>query len=605
MFKKQYILNIWDYKQSPSMLVGKAFHSFAEYYHSGLDHHSATKKAYEIVDSVADKDIEFGKTGSREKILKELSQVIDIYLSSTPQFGETVATEYKKTVLPTIDGQAWPLPIKAVTDRITRRSDGLHLIDYKVTAALSDPAEEKPDYIMQAMFNYFTVSESMQEPVVDMTFFEIKKSISKNGEPQTQSYVIDFQKHAEYFKYFGKMYAGILQQLSNEEYQFLPNFSDFLSAKEAWADFTAEIMDFKMPAQVVHRSAVTTSVDRSFVESKIDEQELVPTTPQEKIMTKMMEFGVPLEFSEQYLGPTVSMYAFKPSRGVRMSQVEKFDKDLQLALETRSVRILAPIPGKKLVGVEIPSENQVIVPLSAAPAPKTPLEIPIGVDIYGHAHTLDLTKAPHLLVAGSTGSGKSVALATFIQSLTRHNTTVDLQLLLIDPKRSEFTDFDECAHLINPIVSEVELAADALTSLVEEMEDRYKILQGARVKNIASYRAQNGDMPYLVVVIDELADLLLSANVKDGIEKNIIRLAQKARAVGIHLILATQRPSVDVVTGILKANFPTRLAFTTATQMDSKVILDQGGAEKLIGSGDCLLMQPRHELTRLQGYFVE
>lgn len=605
MFKKQYILNLWDFKTSPSMLVGKAFHKFAECLHSGMDHQASVQKAYELISEAKDQDIEWGKTGSREKCLKELNQVIDIYLSNAPAFGETVATEYKKTVLPKIDGQPWPLPVKAVTDRITRRPDGLHLIDYKVVASLSDLAEEKPDFIMQAMFNYFTVSESMGENPIDMTYFEIKKSMSRDGSPQVQSYLIEYGKHPEYFKYFAKMYSGVIESLSNDNYIFLPNFGDMLTAKESWADFTSEVMDFSMPKQVVHKSPVMVNQERQFVESTINTTDDRVLAPEEKIQAKMLEFGIPLEYVESYPGANVTMFAFKPSRGVKMSAIEKYDRDLQLALETRSVRIQAPIVGKKLIGVEIPNDNQRIVPLSEAPTPKSPLELPIGVDIYGKAHTLDLAKAPHLLVAGSTGAGKSVALASFIHTLTKHNTTVDLGLLLIDPKRSEFATFEDSQHLVNPIITEVEQAAIALDALVDEMENRYKILQASKVKNIASYRSQGGDMQYMVVVIDELADLLLSADVKAGIEKNIIRLAQKSRAVGIHLILATQRPSVDVVTGILKANFPTRLAFMTATQVDSKVILDQAGAEKLIGSGDCMLMQPRHDLTRLQSYFVE
>ena len=615
LFKKQYILGIWDFKATPAMVTGSAFHKFAENFHSGMDQTNATKKAYELVSSKPDSEIEWGKTGSREKILKDLNTVIDIYLSQAPDFGETVSTEYKQVVLPKIDGKPWPLPVKAVTDRITKQADGLHLIDYKVVSSLSDPAEEKPDYIMQAMFNYFTVSETMPEEVIDMTYFEIKKSISRNGDPQTQAYTIEFKKHAEYFKYFGKMYAGVLEQLANPEFQFLPNFSDFLGAKEAWTDFTSEVMDFNMPAQVVHRSATTQNVDRSFVESKLNETENVPTTPQDKIVTKMMEFGVPLEYVENYPGANVTMYAFKPSRGVKMTTIEKFDRDLQLALETTSVRILAPIPGKKLVGVEIPSEQQIVVPLADAPAPKTALELPIGIDIYGKAHTLNLAKAPHLLVAGATGAGKSVALATFIKALTTHNMPIDLGLVLIDPKRSEFSEYQESQHLLADIITEVDDAGMTLEWAVEEMESRYQVLQKAKVKNIDAYRSQGGHMQYVVIVIDELADLMLSRAPKKrssqdepdepDFEKALIRLAQKARAVGIHLIVATQRPSVDVVTGILKANFPTRLAFMTVTQMDSKVILDQGGAEKLIGNGDCMLMQPRADLVRLQGYFTE
>lgn len=606
LFKKNYLLNIWDKKTSPSMLLGKAFHKYAEVLYGQNDQELASKKAYELLNSMPDSEIDWLKTGSREKTLKELAQVIDIFMSyRSPSYGIVKATEFRKTVTPFIDGKPFPLAIKAVSDMVTERDGGIHIIDWKVVSSHTDIAEEQPDYIMQAIFNYFTVKEFFGEPKT-MTYVEVKKSLNKDGSPQIQNYEINYDKHPEYFKYFGRMYAGVVEQLQNPSFIFLPNFSDIMTKKEAWQDFTSEIMDFNMPEQTIHRSPISQNIERAFVESKIDEKESTVMSIQDKITTKMIEFGIPLEFVESFEGPNVTLFGFKPSRGVKMSSIENFDKDLQLALETKSVRIIAPIPGKKLVGVEIANDDQKVINLDQAPAPKTSLELAIGLDVYGMPHSIDLAKAPHLLVAGSTGAGKSVGLAGFIKTLTKNNTTLDLGLVLIDPKRSEFVDFDDCQHLLSPIVTETEDAIVTLQWAVDEMETRYKRLKEAKAKNIDLYNANGGQMQKIVIIVDELADLLLSSTKARGdIETHIVRLAQKARAVGIHLILATQRPSVDVVTGILKANFPTRLAFMTATQTDSKVIIDQGGAEKLIGNGDCLLMQPKRDLLRLQNYYTE
>ena len=297
----------------------------------------------------------------------------------------------------------------------------------------------------------------------------------------------------------------------------------------------------------------------------------------------------------------------KPSRGVSMAKIAKFEDDLALALGAKSVRIEAPLRGTKYVGIEVSNVDQKIVPWSTELLKEQSLSLPVGSDVYGNPYHIDLAKAPHLLVAGSTGSGKSVALNMFIQSLMQQNSPDALGLILIDPKRTEFAQFEGDEHLVSQelgVITEGEDATLALEWAVEEMEERYKKLRAAKVRDIDTYNANGGFMQKIVIVVDELADLMLSVH-KEKIEAAIIRLAQKARASGIHLILATQRPSVDVVTGILKANFPTRVAFMTATKVDSSVILDQPGAESLIGNGDCFVMKPSEKgLIRLQGYYL-
>ena len=602
-FKKNYILSLWDYKRSPTATAGVAVHKVLELFYSGADLQMALQKGQEYIDSLRDEDIEWGKTGTREGIVKDMHNAVNFYMSEQPEIGEVVATE--KTVVTDIvyEGKRFPLPIKVKTDLLTRKDGKLVMIDYKVVTTFSDKEVEKPDYIMQAMFNYWSIKMSMKEAPHSMIYVEIKKTQNRNGDPQVQLYEIVFDQHPEYQVYFFNMYAGAIKFLSNPEVQFLPNFSDMFNAKETWADFTAEIMDFNLPEQVSHKSTTVSSVDRKQFVDTFTESE-VSHSPEGKITAKLQEFGLAVKHVETHSGATVELYSFKPSRGVRMSAVLKHDRDLQLALEAESVRVIAPIPGTSYIGVEVAKRERDRIDWSKDLVQKGTLNIPVGVDVYGKTHTLDLAKAPHLLVAGATGAGKSVAMNVFISTLVEQNNVNELGLVLIDPKRSEFFDFEDVSHLLTQVITENEDARSALDWACLEMEERYKLLQKARAKNIDEYNAQGNNMKKIVIVIDELADLLLSGDIKTEIEASIIRLAQKARASGIHLIVATQRPSVDVVTGLLKANFPTRIAFMTSTKTDSQVILDQPGAEKLVGNGDSLLMNPREKgLVRLQGLY--
>ncbi|MBF4194634.1 Cell division protein [Mycolicibacterium phlei] len=279
-------------------------------------------------------------------------------------------------------------------------------------------------------------------------------------------------------------------------------------------------------------------------------------------------------------GPSVTRYEVALGPGVRVEKVEGLQKNIAYTTAAESVRLIAPIPGKTAVGIELPREQREIVTLAKRPAPKHPLEVYIGEDVEGNPVTANLTKLPHLLVAGTTGSGKS----SFINSLLVPLLDTDpdkVQLVLIDPKMVELTPYNGVAHLARPVITEVDEAIEALKELALEMEERYDEMRRAKVRSIETL-----DLPYIVVVIDELADLMMAA--RDEIESNIVRLAQKARAAGIHLILATQRPSVDVVTGLIKANVPSRLAFATSSLTDSRVILDEAGAEQLLGNGDGL-----------------
>lgn len=330
------------------------------------------------------------------------------------------------------------------------------------------------------------------------------------------------------------------------------------------------------------------------------------------IQKTLANFAVNVTMGEVNVGPTVTQYTLKPEEGVKLNKITTLDKDLALSLAAHPIRIEAPIPGKSLVGVEIPNKTSAMVRLRSILESETwekrrsNLSVVLGLDVAGHPQIADITRMPHLLIAGSTGSGKSVCINAIISSLLYQNSPKHLKMILVDPKRVELSPYNNIPHLLTPVITEPDKTVSALKWAVAEMENRYRILQQAGKRNIGEYNAIKGKegMPYIVIVIDELADLMaVSASEVEGL---ICRLAQMARAVGMHLILATQRPSVDVITGLIKANIATRIAFAVASQIDSRTILDQSGAEKLLGRGDMLFLSTETpKPKRIQGANVE
>ena len=336
----------------------------------------------------------------------------------------------------------------------------------------------------------------------------------------------------------------------------------------------------------------------------------------------LASFGAPSQVVEISRGPTVTMFGVEPlfveSRAgqtrVRVGKIASLADDLALALAAPRIRIQAPVPGHGYVGIEVPNEEMALVALREVvesevfTRSKAPLRFALGKDVAGHPKIASLESMPHLLIAGTTGSGKSVCVNAILTCLLLNNTPDDLRLILVDPKRVELTGYNGVPHLLAPVVVEIERVVGALQWMTREMDNRYHKFAEIGARNIADYNlrmtAQGGKkLPYLLVVIDELADLMMIA--PDETERTITRLAQLARATGIHMIIATQRPSVDVVTGLIKANFPARIAFAVASNTDSRVILDQPGAERLLGRGDMLFQAPDAPApVRLQGVFV-
>jgi len=322
------------------------------------------------------------------------------------------------------------------------------------------------------------------------------------------------------------------------------------------------------------------------------------------------DFGISAKVTDIIRGPVITRYELEPAPGVKINRIEALSDDISLAIKAQSIRIIAPIPGKGRVGVEVPNLHSALVCikdlLTSADFHKqrTALTLALGKDITGKPIFGDLDDMPHLLIAGTTGSGKTVCVNTCILSLLFKESPNDLKFLMIDPKMVELMPFNGLPHLLCPVVTDAKKAAVALNWVVSEMESRYVLLSKAGARNIEAYNQKQDKLPYIIVIVDEFADLMSVA--RDQIENAITRLAQLSRAVGIHLILATQRPSVDVITGVIKANLPARVSFKVASKVDSRTVLDMNGAETLLGKGDMLFLQPgKEDLIRIQGALVK
>jgi S-DNA-T family DNA segregation ATPase FtsK/SpoIIIE len=332
----------------------------------------------------------------------------------------------------------------------------------------------------------------------------------------------------------------------------------------------------------------------------------------ELLARKLQDFDIQGRVTQVYPGPVVTMFEYEPAPGVKVSKIVNLADDLALAMKAGSVRIVAPLPGKAAVGIEVPNNTRETVyfrQIIESPeyrAHKSRLKVPLGKDIFGASVLSAIDKMPHLLVAGATGSGKSVAINSIILALLYNAQPSEVKLVLVDPKMLELSLYNDIPHLLTPVVTQPKRAAETLRALVAEMERRYRLLAEKGSKNIDSYNkvvTEADRLPYIVVIIDELADLMMT--VQREVEDSIMRLAQMARAAGIHLIVATQRPSVDVITGLIKANLPARISFQVSSKTDSRTILDANGAENLLGMGDMLFLPPgTAHLIRVHGCFV-
>ncbi|CAG1066710.1 DNA translocase FtsK [uncultured bacterium] len=378
---------------------------------------------------------------------------------------------------------------------------------------------------------------------------------------------------------------------------------------------SAEPLDFAVPKGNYQLPPLTLLDPVPKKSSSIDDKALLENS---KILEKkLMDFGVEGRVLEVRPGPVVTMYEFEPAAGVKVGRITNLSDDLALAMKAMSIRIIAPIPGKSVVGIEVPNQTRDTIllremmecPLFAKSRSRVTLAL--GKDISGAPYVSDLAKMPHLLVAGATGTGKSVAVNAMILSVLFKATPEDVRFLMVDPKMLELSAYEGIPHLITPVITDPKKAANALRHIVAEMGRRYKMMAERGAKNIEKFnqmveeggKPDEKKLPFIVVIIDELADLMMTSG-KD-VEECLVRLSQMARASGIHLLIATQRPSVDVVTGLIKTNFPARIAFQLPSKTDSRTILDAGGAETLLGQGDMLFLPPgTSKLLRVHGAYV-
>ncbi len=333
------------------------------------------------------------------------------------------------------------------------------------------------------------------------------------------------------------------------------------------------------------------------------------------IKSTLENFGIPVEMTEVNVGPTVTQYAFKPAEGVKLSKITTLSNNLALALAAHPIRIEAPIPGKSLVGIEVPNKVRSVVTLrnlisqSAFQSSTSPLLVALGRNVSGSPVYADITEGPHVLVAGATGTGKTIFLNTMVLSLLYKYAPDDLRMIMVDPKRVEFQHYNDIPHLLCPVIYDATKTINALQWLTREMERRFEVFSEIPTRNIHTYNqnksviASGAKLPYIVFMVDELADLMAAKGRE--IEAGVVRLAQMARATGIHLVLATQRPSVEVITGLIKANVPTRITFQVSSQVDSRTVIDTSGAEKLLGAGDMLFLSAKSaKIGRIQGPYI-
>ncbi len=704
IFKLKQILGVYDSKRGMSAMIGSAGHEALKFYYGGNHDMPASKDpelargeaidlGLKYLDDYDDAYIRYGKTGNREQMLKGFTQAMQIYFAEEPEYHKLLMVEERmEAEITTNDGQKLPLPAVGVPDLVHQYSDNeddIEIIDTKFVKAFTRYEDEEgepfEDYIkiVQAKFLdriYFATSGKKAKRVL---FREIKRTVNKDGGNQIRDYAIPLD-HEPYDIIFNNLYRDVVKFLSNPDSIYLPNLSDPFDGEQAGLLYAQGLLDSDMSdVEVMHKVKDVSLVSKKFVASRLDRIENKYLSNEEKIKLRLAEFGIPVEPVETHNGPSVTQYRFKISAGIRMTTVLKHKNDIARAIEAKGdVKILAPIPGTSLIGVEVAAEERKSVKLGKAHLVPNTLSLPVGLTIQGEPVTIPLNDMPHLLIAGSTGSGKSILLHTLLSALVKQMKPDDMHLILVDPKRVELTAFAKSKHLQGKkVLYEYEHVIRELMRVKDEMESRYQILEKAGKRDIAEYNAsaKGLTLPYIVMVFDEFADFILRSKIEEkktkainynartktwlykslkkragksgriflknedtgelethiiqsaraydkdtlaelleqldsmddinseeaNVEVLVARIAAMGRAAGIHLIIATQRPSVDVITGLIKANFPTRIALTTASPTDSVVILGEPGAEKLTGKGDMLFMHPgSNGRVRLQGFMI-
>ena len=577
-FKKRYIAKVYDDPSSPSMVVGSAMHKMTEQRMKGQSFEVAIEAGLQAIENVADYEIEYGKTGSREKIIEQYQKLSTTVINELPTYDNVLAVEDKIECNLSVMNKK--IPMKGYIDLVLDLGDSLEVIDWKSVTNYSDEETENWSYIIQGWIYSKLAEYKYKKPVSRVVFKEIKKTINRDGQPQIKDYVLNAENLAEADDIMGRVIKSVSDYTDNPDATYFPNPRDMMNGAQSM-HIVAQMEGITVrTVHTTERREKFAPVNTVVAEDIADDS----GSETDRIKEKLVEFGIGGRVEKVIKSNTVDTYMFRPNRGVKMSKIATMGDDLSLALGSDAVRVIAPVYGTKTVGIEVPHEQS----FPTFDGKGSSHQIPIGVDTMNNVIYDDIAKMPHMLIGGQTGSGKSVFIRNIIQSL--NNCEVDI----IDMKGLDFDDLGK------NIISEVGESLELIRHLVELMDNRYK--------------NKRANAKRRVLIIDEYADLIMQTGKeirtridgykKDGepkikqytydtrneLESNLARILQKGRAANINVIIATQRPSADIVAPIIKANCPVKACLRVATAKNSEIILDESGGERLLGKGDMLYL---------------
>lgn len=642
--------DIIETAHSASSVLGTAFHRAMEVYYGGSDEHIISseqdavefgmKVGMEFLDMYNDGFINYSTTiKNKQALMDKFAYVFGAYVKEKPHAlgGELISCEEKIEEKVAVEWRGHdvdlPVKLKGYLDKVVRVDGKLKIVDYKVVSSFSDPDTIDARKIIQTVMYYFLAYAKYGEEPYSFIYEEVKHSENRDGGRQVREYEIVYADNEQFFDFFLRFYDDMTRALLGEMV-WVPNVNALYDNEVAVVSYIHRLDVNEVKAKEMKRARVENvsdllkkkivsarsmrqfmkAVEQKFISAKTINYEKMKT--EEKIATKLMEYGMMLSFDSVVEGSTVDLYRFSPSIGIKMARIPTYTADIEQVLGVSGVRVLAPIQNSTLVGVEVPRGERTYPNISEVSVGG--FDLAIGKDTQGNTFRFDIRTAPHMLVAGATGSGKSVFLNALVEQL---NAIPEAHIVLCDPKMIELSHHRGKKNVVE-YQNEVLGINNTLENLVETMNARYKEI------------AETGraDFPYIFAIVDEFGDLIaqqyidiqfkptgkvyskgknrgeqeverVEVNVSESIEKSILLLAQKARSARIHMVIATQRPSVDIIKGSLKANFPTKVAFRTAKATDSAVILDEAGAEKLLGKGD-MLFAGDQGIVRLQGFNV-
>lgn len=603
-----------SYPMGVSAVIGSAFHTAMEtYYNEGCDVAKGLQAGAEYLDLYNENFIRFTQeVSTRQQAIERFTFAYNAYINESPKTTDKVIA-CEDLIIETVDVEwrgskyHFPVPLKGSIDKLIERGEKLIIVDYKTCKTFSDPERIDGAKIIQAIEYFFLVFAKYGRAPYSLIYEEVKAVKNRDGSPQVKRYEVIYEENPDYFELYLRIFGDFVRAM-NGEMVYPPNLHALFDNEIAIIAYLQHLDDADEVARRIKKEKVTNITEllrrdiakasnlsklMQYAKRSIAETSTIDYASMqvhEKIQTKLLEHGMIIKFDSMVEGCSVNLYRFIPSIGIKMATLRNYSADIEQVIGKSGVRILAPIPNSTLIGVEIPKEERLF---PEVPEVKEGFMVAIGRNTFGEDVRIDLRKAPHLLVAGSTGSGKSVFLNSLIRQITAYKRA---DLVLLDPKRVELAEHKDKGEYYNTFDDIVE----KLQSLCDLMELRYKYLEKVGLKDI-----DDTDLPYIFVILDEFGEISTKGSFSKDRSLNpmslVLRLAQLARASGIHLILATQRPSVDIISGPIKTNLPTKVCFRVANMVDSRVVLDEAGAEKLLGKGD-MLFSSVAGIERLQGY---